>query len=423
MISTPPEPADLGAIVGALAADLIELRRSLHAHPELSGEESHTAETVAEQLSRAGAEVTRHVGGHGVVGVLRGSTEGPTVGCRADMDALPMQDTLDRPYKSLILGVKHACGHDVHTTIALGVAHALAALEGHWAGSAVFLFQPAEESLSGAQAMLDAGVLEQHPLTALLALHVCPLPVGSIGLHEGLCLAGMEEFRVRFYAPSGNLEALVQDATAELTALSTASAPESFDAFKDVRRRMETDPTLRSTTFLSCWPEPAGALSRDHLMGLVSIADFDQRPAVRGRIAAALKRATAAYGAAYNLRTTFVNPPLSNDPALARAVRAALVETVGPGNVYDFQQPYPFAHEDFALFANRVPAVFFWLGAANPAMGIESVLHTPDFDVDEAAISIGAQAMTAALLLLLNRPAAPPQTPPARPERTPDPRA
>ncbi len=398
---TPPDPAELAAMVGSLEDELIKIRRSFHAYPELSGEEAQTADGVAAYLRELDIDTVVHVGGHGVLGILHGAGKGIIVGCRADMDALPINDELNQTYKSLVLGVKHACGHDVHMTIALGTARVLKQLQPHWRGSVVFLFQPAEESLDGAMAMLNAGVLEQYPIEALLALHTLPLPVGSIGLNAGPCLAGMEEFKVRFYAPAGDRDSLVQQSVSALEGLSTAHTPDSLEAFETLFRRMEVDPTLRQTVFLSCWPQAVDSIPRHHLLGLVSMADFDRRCEVHAQIKAELDRIVAVHGASYDLTYTFSNPPLHNDRDLVRAVRPALVASVGETNIRDFVAPYPFAHEDLVHFAERVPTALFWLGTANPAHGVESRLHTADYDIDEAALSIGTQAMTAALLLLL----------------------
>jgi metal-dependent amidase/aminoacylase/carboxypeptidase family protein len=397
-----PSPEELASIVAAIKSDLIEIRRTFHTYPELSGDESQTAERVATYLREMGIETRSQVGGHGVVGILHGVREGFTVGCRADMDALPIQDTLQQDYQSLVLGVKHACGHDLHMAIAVGTARVLKELQSCWSGSVVFLFQPAEESLDGALAMLKAGVLEQYPMKALLALHAFPLPVGTLGLNAGPCLAGMEEFRVRFYAPAGDQDDLVRQAIGELQGLSTAHTPESPEAFESLFHRMEGDLTLRETTFLSCWAQTIESIPKHHLLGLVSMADFDLRPAVHAQIHATLDRIAARYGASYDLTFTFSNPPLYNDRVLVEAIRPALAAIVGHANIRDFRAPYPFAHEDFTHFAARVPAALFWLGTANPARGVESRLHTADYDIDEAALSVGTQAMTAALLRLLD---------------------
>lgn len=386
--------------VAAIRETLTALRRRLHAYPELSGEERRTADLIAGRLNDLGLPVQTGVGGHGVVGLLHGALPGPTIAYRADMDALPIQEMSGAPYRSLSLGVSHACGHDVHVAIALGVAEVLAEGRNDLPGTIKFVFQPAEESLDGARAMLASGVLDDPTPEAMVALHAFPLPAGTVGLTPGLCLAGMEEFRVRFYAPSGNRDAVVARAIQALEGLSTAKAPTTAEAFDAVVDRMATH-QLTETIFLSCWPHSAGHEPPYHLMGLVSIADFKLRQSVRTQIKRALDRVVAGMGATYDLTYTFTNPPLHNDPHLMQRVQQVIARVVGPEKTVTFQSPYPFAHEDFALFAEQLPAAFLWLGTANRARGIDSILHTPDYDVEEEALVTGVRVVTSVVHHLL----------------------
>ena len=399
---------------------LIALRRHLHTHPELSGEERKTARFVAYHLRRAGLQVEEGVGGTGVVGLLAGDHPGPTIAYRADMDALPIQDTLGRPYAPLPLGVKHACGHDLHMAIALGIAEWLSETHDRLHGQVVFVFQPAEESLDGARAMLADGLLPRYRPEAILALHAFPLQVGSIGVAMGHCLAGMEEFRVRFYAPAGDLKTIMRDAIAALEALSTSVAPQTADEFQalidDMVRKQEaggdrgTDPTR--ATFLKCWPATPGADPPYDLLGLVSIADFAIRPEVQQRIRETLDRVVANHGASYDLMVTFSNPPLQNHPGLVKAIMPMVEGMLGPENVLRFRTPYPFAHEDLALYAAEVPTALIWLGTANAEDNLSSILHTPDYDVDERALEIGARLVREIILRWLGETPFPSLDPP-----------
>jgi metal-dependent amidase/aminoacylase/carboxypeptidase family protein len=388
----------------SLPERLIALRRHLHAHPELSGEERETAAFVAARLRHLGLEVEEGIGGAGVVGLLRGDRPGPTVAYRADMDALPIQDTLGKPYAPLPLGIKHACGHDAHMTVALGLAEALSEARDRLHGQVVFVFQPAEESLDGAQAMLDDGLLQRYHPQAMLALHAFPLQVGSVGIAVGACLAGMEEFKVRFYTPAGDLEAVIGEAIAALEALSTATAPQDSGQFGALIRAMlagddqEEGGDLGRTVFLSGWPHAPGAVPPWHLLGLVSMADFALRPAVHHRISGTLERIAARHGAAYDLAYTFSNPPLTNHGGLVAEVLAIAGEVLEPESVLSFRAPYPFAHEDLARFAALVPTALIWLGTANAEAGIDSILHTPDYDIDEGALEVGVRVMRAVIL-------------------------
>jgi amidohydrolase len=377
------------------------MRRDFARHPELSGEEQRTAGVIARRLRDLGLSVETGVGGYGVVGLLRGGHPGPTVAYRADMDALPIQDALETAYRSLELGEKHACGHDAHMAIALGLAELLAARRETWGGALKFIFQPAEESLDGARAMLEAGVLDNPRPEALLMLHVFPIPVGQVGVARGRCLAGMKEFRVRLYSPSGNLELLQSRVAAALREISTGTPPSGPATFAALVRAMQAGGSHTQPVLLSCWPRPGGPSQEDHLLGLVSVPAASIWDAVQAQIRQTLDRVTGAMGATYDLRYTFTNPPLINDTGLVERALPALRRTVGPENVLLFEVPYPFAHEDFALYTTQVPGALLWLGTANPTAGLASLLHTPDFDIDEDALVVGVRVMATVLLHLL----------------------
>jgi len=379
----------------SLKNKLTTLRRTFYTYPELSGEESATAQRIAAQLQDLGLHVQTNVGGHGVVGILTGRQPGGVVAYRADMDALPIQDTLDKAYRSAARGIKHACGHDAHLAIALGAAEILTARREQVHGSVKFIFQPAEESLAGGQAMIAAGVLEAPTPGAIFALHTFPIPVGQVGLSKGLALAGMDEYRVRLYSPAGQLPQLAEHAAAALRILSTADAPTDYATFQAVVHAMQTGAQQHHTIFVSCWLGTAP--DAPHLLCLVSVPHPALRVHVEDQIRATLRNVTDAVGGSFDLIPTFHNPPVINDAALCAAVQPALEGVVGAGNVLRFQSPYPFAHEDFALYQQRVPGLFIWLGTANPEKGLTSILHQADFDIDEDALVIGTE-LTATLL-------------------------
>ena len=389
----------------ALRDRLVELRRALHMHPELSGEEQETAGIIAARLRALGLRTETGIGGYGVVGVLDSSRPGPTIAYRADMDALPMQDALVQPYASMTLGVSHACGHDVHVTIALGLAEWLSRTREHLRGRVVFVFQPAEESLDGARAMLAAGLFQTTPPDLILALHTFPIPVGTVGVAMAACLAGMEEFRVRLYTPAGNLQGLTAHIIKSLESLSTDAVPTEAQCFEQIVQRMrEGDPELDRTIFVSAWPRTPGDTSHTHVLGLVSMADFAFRPEIHARIEQALDTCTASFGATYDIDYTLSNPPLRNDDALVDKIIPALEQALGSSAVLRFWAPYPFAHEDFVHYAERVPAAFLWLGTQNLEKGIPSILHTPDYDVDEDALVTGVTAMAVVVKQLMETP-------------------
>ncbi|MCJ7625468.1 MAG: amidohydrolase, partial [Anaerolineaceae bacterium] len=180
-----------------LRETLIDIRRDLHMHPELSGEEKRTAGIVAERLNELGLDVQENVGGYSVIGILRGNSDSPVVAMRADMDASEGEDTIDRPYRSQVPGVTHLCGHDVHTSIGLGVAQILASMQDDIPGTVKFVFQPAEESIQGANAMIKDGALENPRPDAIFSQHIGPIPVGSYIWTKGLFLSGLDAYRVK----------------------------------------------------------------------------------------------------------------------------------------------------------------------------------------------------------------------------------
>ena len=315
---------------------------------------------------------------------------------------MPVQDALETDYRSPVLGVKHACGHDVHMTVALGVAETLAALRDELAGTVRFIFQPAEESMEGARAMLAEDGLGMPMPEAIFALHTFPIPVGTVGLATGACLAGMEEFIVRFHGAPGTLEVAMTRATSALRTHITAP-PTTMTTFAAVVRAMRAGEMSAGEILVSCWPLTDFPGLGDCLLVLASFASGAAHEAVHVHVRAALDSVAAEADVTYDLTSTFGNPLLVNDAAIVREMLPLLEAAVGPEHVWLFHSPYPFAHEDFALFLEHVPGALLWLGIANPEKGVASLLHAPDFDVDEDALVIGVQAITRILLHFLGK--------------------
>lgn len=378
--------------------EVVSIRRDLHRNPELSGEERRTAERVASRLRALGLEVMAGVGGHGVVALLEGQGSGPTLAYRADMDALPIADELNAPYRSQALGIKHACGHDAHVAIALGVASILSSMRDRLAGRVKFVFQPAEESLAGAEAMLADGALGAPEPEAILALHMSPMPVGMMGVALGPCLSGAEEFRVSFSEPADDLPGMELRVQGLLQGLRMASEPTTPEEFAALLDAMEASDVHSQTVHVSAWPGMSERRGNAEVLGLASVPDQAAWDRTRVRIAEALDELFDQSGFSYELASTFSLPPLSNDSGLVERLLPLFERIVGAGSVRRFRSPYPFSHEDFALFAMRVPALFFWLGSANPEAGIPSMLHTGDYDIDERVLGLGVLLMSTVLL-------------------------
>ncbi|MEV4741243.1 amidohydrolase [Streptomyces sp. NPDC049555] len=370
--------------VPASPPDLIALRRDLHAHPEAPGQEARTAAVVAGRLRAAGLAVTTDVGGHGVVAVLHGTRPGRTVAYRADMDAVPPQDIVGGG-----TAPAHLCGHDLHTTVAVGVAEALARQRHRHglSGNVVFLFQPAEEALAGARALLDAGVLERHGVEEIHALHCGPFPVGQFAVTPGYGLPGQDRGEIQLTgAGAADAADAARRLAAEIAALATVTPPQTpaelermvadvqtpngpLARFVAVRARAE-DATVRVS--FRCWPQERYVEIREHIR----------------RLAGAYAGASVTFSAA-------PFPAMVCPEPEARALARHLRGTLGRQAVTELHAAFPFNGEDFALYLDRVPGTYTFLGVRTPGAPITTAYpHYPGFTPDERAIGAGVRAMT-----------------------------
>jgi metal-dependent amidase/aminoacylase/carboxypeptidase family protein len=382
-----------------LDEELIELRREIHRRPELAGEERETAGLVAEQLRAAGLEVTTGVGGHGVVAVLDGSADGPTVAYRADMDAvdaetsvLPMPHSgqvFDEDFASRAPGVAHLCGHDLHTAIGVGVARTLAQSSERIAGRAVFVFQPAEENLQGARAMLDTGLVQQLGAREFYALHCSPLPTGTIAVSPGYGLPGLDHIRI--VLPSGDAAAAV---AADVAKLGTVEFPQGIAEYRahfDAVLDPETSASMQEFVGVAQWIEQAPD-ARPVANVLLRVWPQERHPELREQVA---KIAAAAGGHVEFPGDPF--PAMVNSLELSTAAGRYLSAAMGPESVAWGRSAWPFNGEDFALFLDEAPGAMFYLGVADAETGMNGAPHTPDFAADERAIGHGVRAMAGLL--------------------------
>jgi metal-dependent amidase/aminoacylase/carboxypeptidase family protein len=387
--------------VESLGEKLIATRRDFHMFPELAGEEKRTSEIVAERLTELGLEVTTGIGGYGVVGLLRGKQAGPVVAWRADMDAFQSENTLDVPYKSRVLGVKHICGHDVHTTVGLGIAEVLSSQRENIAGAIKFIFQPAEENATGAQAMIQDGVLENPYPDAIFGLHVAPLPTGTIGSVAGMILPGRTMFAVEYedtQVTQSELEALTQKISRALTSLNMV--PMGMDAI--LRNIFKPGVTLAPTVLVAGWPvvdESTGKIKG--LQGMVRTTGGDKlrlqtKENIQSRLDEILKDPPLKFTFSW-LETTSL-PDTINDEQLEKRMRSFISKVIGEKNLLLVNNPVPFNSDDFSMYLQHIPGVYYWLGVANESRGIKGMPHTPDFDVDEESILIGTRVMASLLM-------------------------
>jgi len=386
----------------ALFPEVQRLRRDLHQHPELSNQEERTARLVADYLCGLGLTVRDGVAGHGVVADLMGAQPGPTVAWRADMDALPIAEPADKPWCSRNPGVMHACGHDLHMAIALGAARLLQEFQEELAGRFRFIFQPAEEGLppgvvGGAELMVWEGVLADPPVSAICGLHVAPmLAVGQIGYCPDIVMAGAERLRLTIHGrqahaatPHHGVDAIVVAAQA-LTLLQAV-----ISQGKDARApAVLTFGTIAGGSRFNILADQVV------LEGTLRHHEAKVRETILAKMHRLLEGLSAATGARYHLTSQALYPVLRNDPELGRHALAILGQIFNPQTLVQLRPVM--GSEDFAFFAQQVPAFYFFLGTRGP--GVESqTLHSPDFDPDEGALTVGLTA-AACLLAGLSRP-------------------
>lgn len=370
----------------AWAADV---RRRLHADPELSFEEHRTAALVAEELAKTGAEIRTGVARTGVVARFVRSSDTPTVALRADMDALPIREQTGLSYASRNEGVMHACGHDGHTAVLLGVARMLHRFRSELRGNVILIFQPAEENGGGGQKMVEAGVLDDPLVLAAAALHAWPvLDVGQVGVGSGPTLASTDTFRIVVRGPGGH----------------GAHPDMSVDTILAAARIVEGLHTIVSR---EVDPVDAGVVSVGRLHGGTAGNVIPEEVEMAGTIRA-LRPETRRFlgqrvreiaeGTASTLRARAEvvlqegYPVTYNHPGLARRFQEVASAALGPDRVVRLDRP-SMGGEDFSYYGERVPALMFRLGVRPPGTPGSPSLHTPEFDFADEAIPTGILAL------------------------------
>ncbi|GAA2136381.1 M20 metallopeptidase family protein [Glycomyces algeriensis] len=364
-------------------ADLVALRRDLHAHPEAAGEETRTGARVAEILTAAGLTVTTGVGGNGVIGILKGRLPGRTVAYRADMDAVPAQDQIGGG-----VDTAHLCGHDLHTAIGVGVAQILARLRHRLSGTVVFVFQPAEENLTGARAMLADGVLNTGP-EEIHALHCAAMPVGTFGINPGVGLPGQDRGTIVLTGPGASERAA--RLAGDVKGLSTVPLPAGSEDLEALTEALQTEdgPLARFIT-AQAWVESETADGAE--VGLAYRCWPEERYIeIREDIAAL----AAAHGEAVVDFPTDPFPAMIGPETEAHELKRHLRRAMGPDSAVVLHASVPFNGEDFALFLQQIPGTYTYLGVRAPDADIAtSFPHFGTFEPDESAIGIGVRAMS-----------------------------
>ena len=391
---------EVAAAAQAMQQKVVAWRRDFHAHPELSLHEVRTAAKVTEHLRALGLKPVT-LGGHGVMAMIQGGKPGPKIALRADMDALPVTEKSGLPFASKVtatfrgetVGVMHACGHDAHTGILMGVAEALVAMQQDLPGQVMLVFQPAEEGEGGAASMLKDGLFEDFKPDAIFGLHVfATVQAGQIAVRGGPLMAASDRFNIRVIgrqthgsAPWGGIDPIV--AAADLI----GSAQTIVSRRTNIARlpAVVTFGAIKGGIRYNIIPDDV------EMVGTIRTFDEDMRQKIFADLRNVSEHVAAAHGARVEAQVpdSEGNPPTVNDPALTAKMLPSLQAVVGAGNV--FEPPLQMGAEDFSLYGQKAPALFFFVGATGA--GIDPATapgnHSPEFLLDEKALDVGFRAL------------------------------
>ena len=372
-----------------LKEKLVDIRRKLHKHPELSQKEIKTAEMVAEILQGLGIETKTGIAGTGVVGLLRGKEEGKTIGLRCDMDALSVQEESTEPYKSEVEGVMHACGHDGHVAIMLGTAMLLAAKKDKLKGNVKFIFQPAEEVSGGAYPMIEEGVLENPQVEAMVGIHLWPqVKVGDVGIQYGPTMAAVDNFWVTIKGKGAHGAMPHEGVDAVVTAAYVICALQQI-----VSRQVEAaDPTVISIGTINGGFRRNVVAEEVKTSGTIRTLSPELREVLPEKIEKIIKGVTESFGASYDLFIDRKQPVTVNERGLTARCEEIVGELLGREHAVLLEKA-PMTGEDFAYYGEKVPACMLKIGCSNPEKGLTEPLHSSSFDFDEDALLVGAYSL------------------------------
>ena len=405
--AAPSSPrAEVAADAAALQAQVVAWRRDFHQHPELSNREVRTGQKIAEALRAMGLEPTTGVAGHGVTAIIEGGLPGPKIALRADMDALPVSEQTGLPFASTAVGeyrgqqvgVMHACGHDAHMAILLGTAQALVQRRAQLPGQVLLIFQPAEEGApppeqGGAELMLKQGLFADFKPEAVFGLHVFSnIAAGRIGVRSGPAMAASDRFSMTINgrqthgsAPWNGVDPIVAAADVIGTAQSIVSR----------RANLAKQPAVLTFGAINGGIRYNIIPDQVEMVGTIRTFDADMRQQVFADLRNVAQHVSAAHGASAvtEIYEHEGNPATVNDPALTARMLPSLQAVVGADNV--FEPPLQMGSEDFSLYAQAVPSLFFFVGATgagiDPATAPSN--HSPKFLLDEQALDVGLRAL------------------------------
>lgn len=374
-----------------LKDETIKVRRLIHQYPELGFQETKTSELIFNTLTNLGYEVSR-IAKTGVVGLIRGGDGAKTIGIRADIDCLPLQELNNVDYKSKYEGKMHACGHDGHTAIALSTAKIIKARQNELKGNVKFIFQPAEEGPGGAEPMIKEGVLKNPDLNAIIGLHLWnSAPLGTLGVKAGPLMASADEFIITVKGKGGH------GALPHETIDSIVVAAHLITALQTIisRNINPLEPVVLTIGKIEGGSNFNIIAESVRLIGTIRTFSNENRKKMEQRLEEMTKNVTSAFGASYDLKFIPLYPPTINNAEITELVKEAAIPVVGMEMLNE--DAMTMGAEDMSYFLQNVPGCFFFLGSANTEKGLDKPHHSPYFDFDETALSLGTQIITNAI--------------------------
>lgn len=389
----------------AIFDSLVEVRRDLHRFPEISGGEKRTSAKVAAYLKTLGLEVKTNIGGYGVVGILKGKQPGKHIAWRADMDAMPSDEPDVVDFASEIEGVRHICGHDVHTSIGLGIANVLSQLKQELQGTVYFIFQPSEENYEGAKAMIDDGLFEMIDPQEIYGLHISPWPVGTLATKENSVYSHLNALRVT-YKKSEEIEALVEYTKKLIIDFQNVEADSKFWDFRnleDPEAGLES-PTTVFSNFLTV-REDFSIKELDEKLSISTLINTSNKQQMDSLLEKVKQEISSSKYSSYleEVQYSYEKVAVDNDEKLTITTLDLISRIYGDEAVVPIYGVVPQGRgDDFAYFQQKIPGVYYFLGGANYDEGLIAMPHAPYFAVDEESIRFGVNFFSSILLDRLN---------------------
>ncbi len=365
---------------------LIEVRRTIHMHPELGFEEVETSGLISGWLEKFGIPFTKGMAKTGVIGLLEGQKGGKTVAIRADMDALPLEEANQVPYRSKVKGKMHACGHDAHVTILLGVAKLFSSIRSQVKGNIKWVFQPAEEGGGGGRVLVEEGVLDNPKVDAIFGAHLFPdLPMGKIGIHEKEGLAATDRVTIKLIGRGGHgaYPHVGRDPILAAGHLITQIHSIVSRNIAPLESAVISIGKIQGGTAFNIIPDEV------EILGTVRSLNEAVRAQLRSRLEQVTQGTARSFDLDYHFDFQYGYPALVNDPQMSRLVATACAKGIGKENVESIKPSM--GGEDFAYYLQKVPGSFFRLGTRNEGKGIVHPFHSSHFDIDEDVLPFGVE--------------------------------